>query len=74
MAVILTVVVPSKSLFDSYYYGYGEVKSVEALDNPLRPKESVTVVVDYGDDQYHADYQAGRFWSGLYFAKVECVD
>lgn len=74
MAVILTVVVPSKSLFDSYYYGYGEVKSVDTLNNPLRPKESVTVVVDYGDDEYRANYQAGRFASGLYFAKVEFVD
>lgn len=63
--VKLTVMVPTKEVFDAYWYGYGEVVSVDESEDG-----KVTVVVDYGDDQYHADYQEGRFASGLYFAKV----
>lgn len=73
MSFKLTVVVPSREVFDAYWYGSGVEVSDEPLDSPLRPDTYHQVVVDYGDDFYRADYQAGRFASGLYFAKVEEV-
>lgn len=66
--VKLTVVVPSRDIFDAYWYGTGEVISDEpAVD--VRP-EYRRITVNYGDDRYRADYQEGRFASGLYFAQV----
>lgn len=69
---ILTVNVPSFDTFESYWYGTGEIVSVKEVD--VFGKNMVEVVVNYGADKYRADYQAGRFGSGLYFAKVEKVD
>lgn len=62
----LTVFTPNKEIFETYYYGYGKVISQEILE-----PGAVKTVVDYGDDQYRCDYQAGRFASGLYHAEVE---
>lgn len=64
----LTVFTPSKHIFDTYYYGYGTVVS-------QTPREDgwIETVVDYGDDSYRAEYQSGRFASGLYWATVEQV-
>lgn len=66
---VLTVTVPSFDVFESYWYGNGEIVSVTDSEFAGR----IEVVVNYGDDKYRADYQAGRFASGLYFAKVEEV-
>lgn len=75
MSFKLTVVVPTREVFDSYWYGSGVEVSDEPdpLDSPLHPPTYRKIVIDYGDDFYRADYQAGRFASGLYFAKVEEV-
>lgn len=65
MTIKLTVNVPSVEIFNAYWYGTGEVISSE-----VNPAGGWTFVVDYGEDRYRADYQEGRFASGLYFAKV----
>lgn len=64
----LTVTVPDYRTFMSYWYGNGECISVEQED-----ESKYFVTVDYGTDKYRADYQAGRFWSGLYPAEVTAV-
>lgn len=61
----LTVTTPDKDIFDAYYYGYGEIVRQEIVDNFLE------TVIYYGNDAYRCEYQAGRFASGLYFARVE---
>lgn len=71
MSYQLEVHTPNKEIFDAYYYGYGKLISQEAIN-----RDGQTVVcstVDYGDDGYRAEYQAGRFWSGLYPAEVKEV-
>lgn len=69
---VLTVVVPDFDTFENYWYGNGEIVSVGPSEE-FGGKSKIEVVVNYGDDKYRADYQAGRFASGLYFAKVEEV-
>ncbi len=70
--VVLTVIVPSMDVFENYWYGNGEIVSVYPADTSFRHMEGwIEVTVNYGDDRYRADYQAGRFASGLYFATVE---
>lgn len=66
---ILTVPNIAPETFEAYYYGYGEVIAVEQGTVP----NTSTYTVDYSDDEYRANYQAGRFASGLYFASVEEV-
>lgn len=61
----LVVTVPDERTFNAYWYGYGCVVDIARED-----ESSWQVTVDYGTDKYRADYQAGRFWSGLYFAQV----
>jgi len=63
----MTVTVPSFGVFENYWYGNGEIVGV------VEHEGMVSVEVYYGEDLYRADYQAGRFASGLYFAKVEEV-
>lgn len=65
----LVVTVPDERTFNTYWYGYGVVTSA------IREDEwRLTVTVDYGTDKYRADYQAGRFWSGLCPAQVVSSD
>lgn len=64
---VLTVVVPTESVFNAYWYGIGDV--ISSIFDPYTGQ--FTYRVDYGDDGYRAGYQAGRFQSGLYFAKVQ---
>jgi len=61
----LVVTVPDERTFNTYWYGYGVVTDIARED-----ESSWVVTVDYGTDKYRADYQAGRFWSGLYPAHV----
>lgn len=64
----LVVYTPDIQVFNTYYYGYGKVLShtnVEEFGNSM-----VCTVVDYGEDTYRAEYQQGRFWSGLYRAEL----
>lgn len=61
----LRVVVPNFGVFENYWYGYGEIAQVAPTGDGR-----VAVVVNYGDDSYRANYQAGRFGSGLYSAVV----
>lgn len=74
---VLTVYVPDREVFDAYWYGTGVVVSDEPVDDEalrFNFKGGRQIVVDYGTDKYRADYQAGRFGSGLYFAKVDEVE
>lgn len=64
MSVRMMVSTPNQEIFDSYYYGYGNVLSQELRNGYL------VTLVDYGKDMYRAEYQAGRFASGLYRAEV----
>ena len=64
MTVYMDVHTPNKEIFDAYYYGYGKIVSQEEIDG------TIFTIVNYGDDKYRAEYQAGRFLSGLYRAKV----
>lgn len=64
----LTVPAVEVDMFYAYWYGNGEVVSVEESSFPN--KKSFTVMYD---NEFLAEYQAGRFASGLYFAKVEKV-
>lgn len=64
----LVVRVPTVATFESYYYGYGEVRNVEYVDTGSAAYYEVTV--DYGLDSYRCRYQEGRFASGLYFGEV----
>lgn len=61
----LTVNVPDKATFDAYYYGYGDVVSVDTL-----PNGTLSYVIDYGLDLYHLRHQDGRFSSGMHFCKT----
>lgn len=67
MAYRMTVMTPNEAVFNAYWYGNGRIIMQGSLDGQL------VTVVDYGDDDFRAEYQAGRFASGLYFAKVEEV-
>lgn len=64
----LTVSVPDRRTFDAYWYGIGQIYSVTQNGYGL------TFEIDYGTDQYRAQYQADRFASGLYFATVYPYD
>lgn len=61
----LYVAVPDERTFNAYWYGNGVVIGVGAID-----ETNFGVVVDYGTDKYRADYQCGRFLSGLYRCEV----
>jgi hypothetical protein len=63
--MILTVTLSSLSIWEAYYYGYGDVLTMHT-----HPDGTVTVVVNYGTDRYRAECQAARFASGLYFATL----
>lgn len=52
--------------FWAYWYGAGELVGRE-----VQPNGNTRFTVDYGDDEYRANYQAGRFASGLIPARVE---
>lgn len=54
--------------FDAYWYGHGQ-----AISLGTGPDGRVIYEVNYGEDEYRAEYQAGRFWSGLMPAKVEQI-
>lgn len=68
MSIYLVVNTPTKEVFDSYYYGYGEIVSQDIIHG--NTGQVVFTSIDYGDDRWHANYQANRFASGLYFAEV----
>lgn len=72
MSYQLEVYTPNKEIFDAYYYGWGKLISQEAINRDGRTVFCSTV--DYGDDEYRAGYQAGRFWSGLYQAEVKKME
>ena len=55
----------SQRLFDAYWYGYGTVEQV-----PFANSDVIQFTIDYGDDEYHAAYQDGRFASGLIFSTI----
>jgi hypothetical protein len=61
----LRVTVPSFNIFEAYWYGHGEIAYVTPT-----PEGKVIIGVNYGPDEYRANYQAGRFGSGLYAATV----
>ena len=61
----LVVTVPDERTFNAYWYGYGVLTGVCQVDVDKWEAE-----IDYGTDRYRAEYQAGRFWSGLYPAQV----
>ena len=63
MSIKLLVHTDEKT-FNSYYYGYGTIEC-------MSPDE---VIINYGKDRYHAEYQEGRFASGLIFARLEEVN
>lgn len=63
----LTVPNVDTRTFYSCWYGAG---TLEVL--PSERPDTHTFVVLY-EDEFHAQYQADRFASGLYFAKVETV-
>lgn len=63
----LTITV-SPNVFNAYWYGIGEIIEQTPVD-----ASRFTYVVNYGADQYRAQYQADRFASGLYFATVTKV-
>lgn len=64
----LTVPNIDPKVFSSYWYGSGSLESEEEGSKP----NTYTFTVLY-EDEYYARYQAERFASGLYFAKVEKV-
>lgn len=69
MSYRLTVPNVDTRTFYSYWYGSGELEVL-----PGEFANSFTFVVMYPDDaEFYAQYQADRFASGLYFAKVEKV-
>jgi hypothetical protein len=61
----LRVTVPSFSIFQSYWLGYGEISYVIPT-----PEGNVIVGVNYGPDDFRANCQAGRFGNGIYAATV----
>jgi hypothetical protein len=65
----LTVPNVETRIFYAYWYGSGKLESVEQGSTPNT--QTYTVVYD---DEFYAQYQADRFASGLYFAKVEKVE
>lgn len=70
MAFKLTVPNVDTRTFYSYWYGAGELADVSPGSTP----DTFTFTVLYPEDaEYYAQYQADRFGSGLYFAKVEEV-
>lgn len=68
MSYRLTVYTPDKETFNAYFYGYGYV--TEQFEVELHGRPRIKTVIDYGDDHYRCEYQAGRFASGLHFAEV----
>lgn len=64
----LTVPNVDTRTFYSYWYGAGELLDVVEGSVP----NTFTFTVLY-PEEYYAHYQADRFASGLYFAKVEKV-
>jgi hypothetical protein len=69
---LLTVTVPDRRVFDSYWYGVGTVLDVVETISMRKPG-TLTYTVDYGADRYRAQYQCDRFASGLYFGRVDEV-
>lgn len=70
MSYRLTVPNVDTRTFYSYWYGAGDLVSVEDGSAP----STFTFIVMYPEDaEFYAQYQADRFASGLYFAKVEKV-
>lgn len=66
----LTVPNVDTRTFYSYWYGAGELTEVIEGSVP----NTFTFTVLYPEDaEFYAQYQADRFASGLYFAKVEHV-
>jgi hypothetical protein len=62
--MIFTITVPSRRIFEAYWYGYGDILS-SASDN-----WGIRYVVNYGTDRYRAECQHARFASGLYFGTL----
>jgi hypothetical protein len=54
-------------VFQSYYYGAGEIISVEQGSRP----NTSTFIIDYGSDASAARHQEARLASGLYFSSLE---
>lgn len=67
----LIVSVPTKATFEAYYYGHGDVVSLEP---PTVDRPSYLYTIDYGTDHFHCQYQSDRFGSGLYCAKIESYE
>lgn len=64
----LTVPNIDPKVFHSYWYGAGELVSVNEGSVP----GTKTFVVEYhADHEFYARYQSERFASGLYFAEIE---
>lgn len=75
MRYVLTVPNIEPKIFEAYWYGYGTVITQTEGTVPARNGgPTYTYVLDYEGDKFRADYQAGRFASGLYFAEVTAVD
>lgn len=71
MRYLLTVSVPSAAVFRAYWYGTGELISETVMR--IGEVDRWTYTVDYGCDEYRAQYQCDRFASGLYFGTVTVV-
>ena len=61
----LTVITRNKAEFNAYFYGYGYVTRQLTLDGG-----KIKSIIDYDDDYYRCNYQAGRFASGLIWSEV----
>lgn len=75
--MILEVTVPTTEIFDSYYYGYGEVVDgypLLAINHAFPKGRCYLYQVNYGDDHYRAMCQRDRFQSGLYWATLRPSD
>lgn len=75
MAFKLTVPNVDTRTFYAYWYGTGDLESVDGVktEDWIRVPGAHTFVVNYGEDEYRCRYQDGRFASGMYFSKVEEV-
>lgn len=60
------IVYTNPKTFDSYWYGYGKIEGIHFDDET----GVYRIEVDYGEDDYHARFQEGRFASGLIFAEI----
>lgn len=71
MSYVLRVTCSTRDFY-AYWYGVGELVSVEPFDGEADSwkLDRSVFTVDYGSDGYRAEYQQGRFLSGLIGATV----